>query len=64
MAKYSFICSVCQNYNTNKCEGCNGQGAKWEPINKELYDKDPHEYMRNLISAYFGIGATDYKLGD
>lgn len=46
---YSFICNVCQNYETDKCKNCNGQGKEWMPIDNEQYEKDPNEYMRNLI---------------
>lgn len=57
MAKHSFICNCCvyfdtktdQELNTTKCENCNGQGREWTPVNEELYEKDPNEYMKNLI---------------
>ncbi len=57
MARHSFICNVCvyfdaktdQELNAAKCENCNGQGKEWTPVNEELYEKDPKEYMKNLI---------------
>ena len=57
MAKHSFICNACVYFNpktyeelgTTKCENCNGQGGEWQPINKELYDKDPQKFMEYLL---------------
>ena len=48
--KRSFICNACVNFDTKSgCEKCNGQGQNFEPKNKERYDKDPKEYLKNLI---------------
>ena len=57
MAKHSFICNACVYYNADtdeelnkeKCKNCNGQGKEWQPRNKEKYEKDQHEFMKNLI---------------
>lgn len=51
MADHSFICNMCENYQVNgeKCSICNGQGIKWNPVNEEKYNEDPHEYMKQLI---------------
>ena len=50
----SFFCNCCEHLNTKQCElccGCNGQGKHWSPINKELFEKNPQEYIKNLILA-------------
>lgn len=47
--QYSFICNACKNYATDKCKNCRGKGNEWVPINREAYEKDPNEYIKNLI---------------
>lgn len=57
MANHSFICNACVYYdlktdkelNETKCENCNGQGKEWQPRNKKFYEKDQHEFMKNLL---------------
>lgn len=57
MSEHSFICNVCVYYdsktdeelNKEKCESCNGLGKKWQPRNREYYEKDHYGFMKNLI---------------
>lgn len=49
MNGYSFLCNACCNHDTDKCQDCRGRGNEWVPINQELYNKNPIEYMKNLI---------------
>lgn len=57
MSTHSLICNACVYYNVStdaelnkeKCKNCNGQGQEWQPRNKEKYEKDSHEFMKNLI---------------
>lgn len=55
MANHSFICNACIYLECEKdesmCEHCNGLGYNWEPINKALYERDPHYFMKTLILA-------------
>ncbi len=59
MVKHSFICNACiyfnakidEELNIKKCNKCNGAGYEWQPINKELYKKDPCKFMEHLILA-------------
>lgn len=49
MTGYSFLCNACCNHDTDKCKDCRGHGDEWTPINQELYNTNPIEYMKNLI---------------
>lgn len=55
MANHSFICNACVHLeyekNETMCEGCNGLGYNWEPINKAFYERDPQCFMKTLILA-------------
>ena len=51
--KHSFICNACCNLDKNNecCEKCNGSGVNFNPKNKEKYEANQHEYIKNLILA-------------